>query len=284
MSNHSTIEQLLLDARAQLSAISDSARLDAELLLMHILDCSRSYLFTWNDQRLTPVQVQAFESLLHRRIKGEPIAHITGVREFWGLPLRVTADTLIPRPDTEVLVEQALDKLSNNAHILDLGTGTGAIALALKSECPNCHVTAIDFSPAALKIAQENAEQLGFNISFIESAWFNQVNSSEQKFDLIVSNPPYICDQDPHLKEGDVRFEPITALTSGIDGLEDIREICQEAPRFIANNGWLMIEHGYHQREDVQTIFHNNGWKNVITVKDYGDNDRVTLGQWVSES
>ena len=275
-----TLAQWLQQAQTQLASVSDSARLDAELLLMHVLKCTRAYLFTWPEKPLTQEQSQQLDVLLERRLTGHPIAHITSEREFWGLALKVTADTLIPRPDTEILVEQALEKLSMLAspRIIDLGTGTGAIALALASECPNATIYALDQSDKALAVAQENGERLQLKVNWVHSDWFKKIDP-QLKFDLIVSNPPYIETDDPHLSQGDVRFEPISALTSGSDGLDDIRTICAQAPDYLNNGGWLMIEHGYNQKQAIQRIFLAAGFSDIHTQKDYGDNDRVTLGR-----
>ena len=298
MSDSSTIENSLQAANQQLiqAGLVDSYRLDAELLLAHSLQVSRTYLFTWSDKLLDSQQQLAFETLLQQRLQGRPIAYILGEREFWGLNLKVTADTLIPRPDSETLVEAALElhqyvqstssatdtKLENKTDqawsVLDLGTGSGAIALALKSECPLCSVTAIDFSEKALKVASENALNLQLDVDFLQSDWFSAIKAT-QSFDCIVSNPPYIEEADPHLLEGDVRFEPITALTSGQDGLEDIRKITDQAWSFLKPNGWLLIEHGYHQAESVAKIFKTDHYSNVRGIKDLGGNPRVTLGQ-----
>lgn len=298
MSDSSTIENCLHAANQQLiqAGLVDSYRLDAELLLAHSLQVSRTYLFTWSDKLLDSQQQLAFETLLQQRLQGRPIAHLLGEREFWGLNLKVTADTLIPRPDSETLVEAVLElhqhaqssssssdtKLENKTDqawsILDLGTGSGAIALALKSECPLCSVTAVDFSEKALQVASENALNLQLDVDFLQSDWFSAIKAT-QLFDCIVSNPPYIEEADPHLLEGDVRFEPITALTSGQDGLEDIRKITNQAWSFLKPNGWLLIEHGYHQAESVAEIFKIDHYSNVRGIKDLGGNPRVTLGQ-----
>ena len=275
-----SIEQVIQHALDALSGVSDSPKLDVELLLCHQLQCNRTYLFTWPEKILSTADIIGFRELFQQRQNGLPIAHILGEREFWGLNLKVTADTLIPRPDTETLVEQALQLLGEyqKPKILDLGTGTGAIALALKSEFAQSEVTAIDFSAKALAIAKENSQILQLPITCIESAWF-QALPTEAKFDLIVSNPPYIEENDPHLTQGDVRFEPITALTSGKDGLEDIRLIAKGATKHLSTNGWLVIEHGYNQALAVQQILQENGFSQVASRKDYGNNDRVTYGQ-----
>ncbi len=275
-----SIEQTLLSAKQQLidAGQTDSPQLDAELLLAHCLQKSRTYLFTWPDQILSPEQQKSFDHLLALRCQGKPIAHLTGWREFWGLELKVTADTLIPRPDTETLIEAVLDlQLAPDAKILDMGTGTGAIALALKSELPQASVTALDMSPAALAVAQENADRLGLDVEFLHSNWFSAVN--DYRFDCIVSNPPYIEEADPHLQQGDVRFEPITALTSGTDGLDDIRMIIQQAVQHLNPGAWIAIEHGYNQAQAIAQLFVDHDYHNIRLCTDYGGNPRITLAQ-----
>jgi len=217
--------------------------------------------------------------LLKRRLNGEPIAYILGYREFYGLKLQVTADTLIPRPDTETLVEATLAKAPRNqpCKILDLGTGTGAIALAIAKHRPQALVTAVDASDAALKIAQENVQNLKItNVQFILSDWFGALQN--QTFDVIVSNPPYIEQNDVHLSQGDLRYEPISALVSGQDGLDDIRKIIDSASHHLNPRGLLMLEHGYNQAESVAMLLRDAGFKGIETVKDLGGNNRVTLG------
>lgn len=276
-----TIEQVIQIASDALFGLSESPKLDAELLLCHVLDCQRTYLYTWPEKVLENTQVLAFRELFQKRQKGHPIAHLIGEREFWGLPLKVTTDTLIPRPDTETLVETALSLLPaglQSPKILDLGTGTGAIALALKSEQPNAQVTAIDFSKEALEVAKTNSEKLNLTIKTIQSSWFESLPAGE-KFDLIASNPPYIEEHDEHLSQGDVRFEPITALTSGKDGLDDIRLIAQQAKDYLLPAGWLILEHGYNQGQAVREILAGNGYQAIKTRQDYAQNDRITFGQ-----
>lgn len=290
-----TIEQTLKSARLRLtdSQISDSAGLDAELLLAHCLQTSRTYLFTWPEKMLNESQQACFENLLQQRLQGHPIAHLTGEREFWGLALKVTPDTLIPRPDTEILVETALQKIerlqqTNQAcsvssqpsplHVLDLGTGTGAIALALKQECPQCDVTALDQSAAALEIARNNAHTHDLSIRFLQSDWFSALDANE-RFSIIVSNPPYIENNDPHLQQGDVRFDPISALTSGEDGLDDLKFIIEQAWSFLHPGGWLLVEHGYNQAEAVSALFRQRGYQQIESRCDYGGNPRITFGQ-----
>lgn len=225
---------------------SDSAALDADCLLCAVLSCTRTYLRTWPEQELTPEQVEQVEQLAVRREQGEPVAYILGVREFWSLPLQVSPVTLIPRPDTEALVEWSLALLSDKGQgqkALDLGTGTGAIALALKSEMPALSMWALEREPAALDLARRNAARLGFSVNFLASNWFSALN--ERGFQLIVSNPPYIDATDPHLSQGDVRFEPHTALVADDDGLADIRQIIEQAPTYLVPGGWLLLEHGW---------------------------------------
>jgi len=264
---------------------SDTARLAVELLLCHVLDCARTYLYTWPEKDVTDVQLQAFHALLHERQEGRPVAHLVGMREFWSLPLQVNASTLIPRPDTETLVESVLQlaesgELPSRAHILDLGTGTGAIALAIASEFPDWSVEAVDKSSDAVLLAQQNKERLGFeNVDVHQSDWFAAVES--KAFHCIVSNPPYIDALDPHLNEGDVRFEPLTALVANDQGWSDIERIIDEAGQHLLPGGWLLIEHGYTQAQRAQQLFVQSQYKNVRTLRDYGGNERITLGQWL---
>lgn len=273
-------QELLADATLTLQATSESARADAEILLAHCLQKSRTYLYTWPEKVVDSNTEATFRQLLAERLRGVPIAHLTGQREFWTLNLKVTPDTLIPRPETELLVETAISLLpAGSSAILDLGTGTGAIALSIAHERPDLQVTACDFSAAALAVASENAQTHHIsNMQFIQSNWFSALPS--QHFDLIVSNPPYIEADDPHLAQGDVRFEPLTALASGQDGLDDIRHIVQSAPQWLANGGWLLLEHGYHQGKAVTTLLQAAGFQQVRCLPDLAGNDRVSLGQW----
>lgn len=260
---------------------SESPSLDASLLLCHILGKPRSYLLTWPEKELADSQLAELELLLRRREQGEPMAYILGYREFWSLNLKVATSTLIPRPDTERLVELALDKaLVSEGDILDLGTGTGAIALALASELPDRNVLGIDFQQSAYQLASENRDRLALhNAQFMHGSWYSPLEAGA-KFAVITSNPPYIDPQDPHLDQGDVRFEPRTALVAQEHGLADIRYISEHARQFLATGGWLLLEHGYDQGEAVQDILRGFGFEQVSTEKDFGDNDRVTLGQW----
>ncbi|CAK1709440.1 peptide chain release factor N(5)-glutamine methyltransferase [Vibrio crassostreae] len=281
-----TVESALKAAIVKLQeGDNTSPSIDAAVLLCHALDKPRSYLLTWPEKHLTSEQESEFNALLKRRLTGEPVAYIIGEREFWSLPLKVSPSTLIPRPDTERLVEVALDKTyGKQGAILDLGTGTGAIALALASEMPNRQVTGIDLRPEAQQLATENAKRLNItNVTFLHGSWFEPLSSEEAvKFSLIVSNPPYIEKDDPHLSQGDVRFEPITALVAEEKGLADIRYISENARGFLENEGWLAFEHGYDQGLAVREIMQALGYLDVVTEKDYGGNDRVTLGRYCS--
>ncbi|MPQ77504.1 peptide chain release factor N(5)-glutamine methyltransferase [Hydrogenovibrio sp. JE_KL2] len=276
-----TITEALNLGRSTLT--SESPLLDTEILLAYALGKDRTYLFTWPEHELSPQQAEHFSELLKKRQVGVPIAHLTGSKEFWGLDFKVTSDTLIPRPDTEILVEQALLKIECfkqdhiNARVLDLGTGSGAIICSLKHEAPYINAYAVDLQPAALEVAKQNAEQHGLSIDFRVGSWFEPIANA--RFEVIVSNPPYIVEDDPHLSLGDVRFEPLTALTSGHDGLEDIRSLISESRSHLIEGGWLLIEHGFDQAEALQQLFTDNGFQQVETIYDYGHNPRVTLGQ-----
>ncbi len=267
-----------LKAAIQLQAVSDTPRLDVELLLAHCLNKDRIYLFTWPERALTPEQQDAFDAALARRKQGEPVAHILGYREFWSLPLQVDASTLIPRPDTELLVEVALQCLSPGPQrILDLGTGTGAIALALASERPDCEIIAVDKVPAAVQLAQTNCSRLQLNnVSVMQSDWLSAVVPVD--FDIIVSNPPYIDETDEHLDQGDVRFEPKSALVAAEKGLADIRQIVADTARLNQRPFWLLLEHGWQQAEVVREIMLSAGFVDVETRQDLAGRDRVTLG------
>jgi release factor glutamine methyltransferase len=267
-----------LKAATELQAVSDTPRLDAELLLAHCLKKDRAYLFTWPERELTPEQQDTFAAALARRKAGEPVAHILGYREFWSLPLQVDASTLIPRPDTELLVEIALKKLpASPQRILDLGTGTGAIALALASERPDCEIVAVDKFPAAVQLAQANCTRLQLNnVSVMQSDWLSAVAPVD--FDVIVSNPPYIDETDEHLDQGDVRFEPKSALVAADKGLADIRQIVADTARLNQRPFWLLLEHGWQQAEAVREIMLSAGFVDVETRQDLAGRDRVTLG------
>ena len=273
-------------ARAHIMTVlagGESPRADADVLLCHLLDCRRSYLMTWPERELDAAQQATLQGWLARRLNGEPIAHLVGEREFWSLPLKVSPATLIPRPDTEVLVEQALTKIPQGpCSVLDLGTGTGAIALALKSERPEIDVWAVDRMADAAALARENSAELGLPIEVRDGSWFEPLGEPDRdqtpRFAVIVSNPPYIDGADPHLEQGDVRFEPRSALVADDAGLADIRHIVAHAPAYLLTDGWLLLEHGWDQGEAVRQLLRDGGYREVATVRDYGDNDRVTLG------
>ena len=271
--------ETLLNRATELAPVTTTPRLDLELLLCHVLKKNRSFLFSRPEHELSKNEHDQFNGLMEQRKAGHPIAHLTGIREFWSLELIVEPSTLIPRPDTECLVEQALEKCDHTPRrVLDLGTGTGAIALALAKERPGWTVTGCDRVPEAVELARKNAHHNQLpKVSFIESHWFSAIQ--DQTFDLIVSNPPYIIDDDPHLSEGDVRFEPASALTSGPDGLDDIRLISAAAPDHLRDGGWLMMEHGYHQGRQVRQILEDNGFTEVSTMQDLADHDRVSMGR-----
>lgn len=273
-------------ARAHIMTVlagGESPRADADVLLCHLLDCRRSYLMTWPERELDAAQQVTLQGWLARRLNGEPIAHLVGEREFWSLPLKVSPATLIPRPDTEVLVEQALTRIPQGpCAVLDLGTGTGAIALALKSERPELDVWAVDRMADAAALARENSAALGLPIEVRDGSWFEPLGEPDRdntpRFAVIVSNPPYIDGADPHLEQGDVRFEPRSALVADDAGLADIRHIVAHAPAYLLTDGWLLLEHGWDQGEAVRQLLRDGGYREVATVRDYGDNDRVTLG------
>ncbi|MDU5472979.1 MULTISPECIES: peptide chain release factor N(5)-glutamine methyltransferase [Pantoea] len=257
----------------------ESPKRDAEILLGHVTGKSRSWLVAFGETELLPEELTRLDALLARRVRGEPVAHLIGEREFWSLPLRVSDATLIPRPDTEVLVEQALARLpATPSRILDLGTGTGAIALALASERPDCEVLGVDRIEAAVALAQSNAERLAIpNATFTLSHWFDALPAA--RFDLIVSNPPYIDAQDQHLSQGDVRFEPRSALVADEAGLADLRLLIAQTPQWLAPGGWLLLEHGWQQDAAVRALMQQHDFLQIETVNDYGGNPRVTLGR-----
>lgn len=251
-----------------------------QCLLQKVLQVQRVYLLAYPERVLNDTEFTEYSVLLQRRLQGEPIAYILGEREFFGLTLSVTPATLIPRPDTELLVELAMQRVSPNPpfSVLDLGTGSGAIALAIAHNCPQVQVTACDASAPALAVAQENARSLGLaNVNFLLSNWYSALN--RQKFSLIVSNPPYIAAGDPHLEQGDVRFEPDSALSSGIDGLDDIRHLIAQAHRHLLPGGWLLLEHGYDQAERVRAVFQRAGYLGIFSAQDLSGIERVSGGQ-----
>lgn len=283
--SHKTIAFVITQAAQLLSDVSDTAKLDAELLLCHVLQQNKTYLITWSDRQLTEQEHCQFNILVAERQKGRPVAHLIGHRAFWTLDLEVNDSTLIPRPDTEVLIETVLAELgehniNQSLSGLDLGTGTGAIALALSYELPNSHWLGVDFNQQAVELSKRNKERNNIdNCDFVQSDWFTNV--PPQKFDLIVSNPPYIDPDDIHLNQGDVRFEPLSALIAKDKGLSDIKHIVNAATEYLKPNGLLVIEHGYDQGKAVQAIFIQNKFTKVKTIKDLGQNDRITIGYFL---
>ena len=271
------IREALQQAKQILKAAAiDTASLDANLLLSHVTSLSKVMLIAHDEDELSKEQEDKFFSLINKRKSGYPIAYILGYKEFFGLRLKVTEDTLIPRPDTETLVEKAL-AFNPQGKVLDLGTGTGAIILALKSELKaSIDAYAVDLSKKALEVASFNSQKLNLPVTFIQSNWFSMLG--DLKFSMIVSNPPYIQKDDIHLTQTSLPFEPIQALTSEEDGLLDIKLICKEAKAHLENGAPLLIEHGFNQGEKVRAIFTEQGYKNVATIKDLGGNDRVTFG------
>ncbi len=271
-----TIDYLL---RAAQLPDSPSAKLDAEWLLAAALGKGTSYLRTWPDREVLPEVEARFAAYLERRRLGEPVAYILGRQGFWSLDLEVAPHTLIPRPDTELLVETALEMLpAGPADVLDMGTGTGAIALALASERSTWRLTGVDRIGEAVTLATRNAQRLGLgNVRFIESQWFSSL--AGQRYGLIASNPPYIPASDPHLLQGDVRFEPSSALVAGGDGLDDIRLIIEQAPTHLLSSGWLILEHGYDQAVAVRTLLFDGGFVDVASRKDFGGHERVSFGR-----
>lgn len=267
-----TIQQLLREASSTLD------RVDVEVLLTHILNKPRSYLHAWPEYTLTATELKQFTDALNRRLSGEPVAYITGKQEFWSLPFTVNQHTLIPRPETELLVETALSLFDTNCSMIDLGTGSGCIALALASEQPLWRILACDRSNEALSTARFNAKQLNINsVTFVQSNWLDNIDQAE--FDLVLSNPPYIANNDPHLQQGDLRFEPESALISGQDGLNDIRMIAQQAYNRLTQGGWLLLEIGYDQAEAVKTLLSDTGYSSINFQRDLAGIQRVCMAQ-----
>ncbi|HSI22213.1 MAG TPA: peptide chain release factor N(5)-glutamine methyltransferase [Methylophilaceae bacterium] len=292
-----TPQALLTEARQQLVQTlqlpADEARVDAQTLLRHALGVTRAWLIAHADHALGSEDQARFNSLLQRRLRGEPVAYILGSREFYGLDFSVAPGVLIPRPDTETLVEAALRLILENTlsshpssasgrehpmRILDLGTGSGAIAIAIAVNRPTSAVTAVDQSEAAVSIARQNAEKLGAtNLRLLQSDWFSALTG--ERFDFIVSNPPYIASADPHLSQGDLRFEPSSALASGTDGLDDIRQIVATAPAHLERGGWLLLEHGYDQAERVARLLKEAGYTEIGHAPDLAGIQRITWGR-----
>lgn len=280
--NADAIANQLAWAARELARNSPTPELDAEVLLCHCLGQSRSYLRAWPERKPDRKQLAQYHALIERRGRGEPVAYLTGLREFWSREFQVTPSVLIPRPDSELLIELSLSLLDpeQTTHILDLGAGSGILAITLALELPQAKVLAVDLNPAALDIARANAERLAAagNLSLLASDWFNQIPA--RKFDLILSNPPYIAENDPHLQQGDLRFEPRPALVSAENGLADIRNIITQAKDFLAPGAPLLIEHGYNQAAAVAQLFAAHGYQHIQTRRDLSGQARVTLGTW----
>jgi release factor glutamine methyltransferase len=257
--------------------------LERRILVSHALGLSRVQLITQSERALTSPEALAVSTLFERRLAGEPIAYIIGEREFYGMSIAVTPDVLIPRPETELLVGLALEKAPPQANVLDMGTGSGAIAIAIAYARPDLNVTALDRSLPALQIAQQNAERHKAPVRFVHSDWYGALDK-EERFDVIVSNPPYIVAGDIHLSQGDLRFEPIDALTDHTDGLSALRIIIEGAPQYLKHGGWLMMEHGYDQAEAVRGLLNQAGFSDVQSWKDLASIERVSGGRVASNA
>lgn len=301
MTTFDTIKQWLRHAYEELAEHTETPWPDAEILMAYVLGKTRTYLYAWPEHPLEAEQADQYRQLIARRKNGEPVAYLTGVREFWSREFQVTSDVLIPRPETELLVELALERIkaalvtplrggtsaapantdnppARRCAVADLGTGSGAIAITLALECPRIDVVAGDVSAQALRIAKSNAERLGAgHVRFYLSSWLDDL--PPQRFDVIVSNPPYIAERDPCLNQGDLRFEPPGALASGSDGLRAIRHIAATARSWLHPGGWLLLEHGYDQAPAVQSILLEQGYASPTTHQDLAGLDRVTMGR-----
>ena len=289
-----TLDELLVQATQRLKAAgSGSPRLDAEVLLANCLGRDRTWLYTWGDRTCDLWSQARFDALVAARACGMPVAYLTGEREFWGLALMTSRQTLIPRPDTETLVEAALQRApGSRGLLLDLGTGTGAIALAFASERPEWQAVGVDIRQEAVALAQRNAERLQIhNATFLRSNWFEALaqrqppsDATGSAFDLIVSNPPYIAENDPHLDQGDVRFEPRSALVAAQQGMADLAHLVHSARLFLRPGGQLLLEHGFAQAARVRQAFIEAGYQNVESLRDLAGQERVTLGQFMTSS
>lgn len=276
-----TLAAALAFGNHRLRKTSDTAALDAEVLLMQVLDCDRAHLRAWPEKPLTPAQASDYAVLIERRREGWPIAYLTGEREFWSRPFRVAPGALIPRPETELLIELALAVLpaDHPADVLDLGTGTGIIAITLAAERPRTQVVAVDISAEALAIAQDNAERLGArNLRLLLGDWLTPLLPNE-RYDLIISNPPYIAEDDPHLRQGDLRYEPGLALASGADGLTALRRIIAEARDFLKPGGTLLLEHGYDQADAIGALLRDAGYGEITHHRDLQGHRRATMAR-----
>lgn len=260
---------------------SSDPKLDASLILEQVLQKNRTWLMIHEDEEIDPDTQLLIFKLGQRRVAGEPLAYILESRDFWSLTLRCTPNTLIPQPDTEILVEEALKVIPRSgARVLDLATGTGAVALAVKKERPLADVTGSDCFVGVVELAAENARLNNLEVAFVLSFWYENISGV---FDVITANPPYVAENDPHLEQGDVRFEPRSALVAGDNGLADLQTVIRGAPHYLKDGGWLLVEHGWDQKSAVQEMFFCSEFCNVSTVHDYGGNDRVTLGQFIKE-
>jgi len=275
-----TLNDAIVAATAQLKNSSPTPALDAQVLLAHSLGHDRTYIIAHARNELDPGTQKRFEQLVAKRLDGTPVAYLTGQQEFWSLPITVTVDTLIPRPETELLVELALENIPGEKEFLvaDIGTGSGAIAIAIASERKNSKVIASDSSAKAIEVAKRNASRLELdNVEFIKGTTFDPL--ANKKFNLIVSNPPYVPENDPHLSRGDIRFEPRSALAAGHDGLAVIKQIVEQAKDYLVPQGWLMIEHGYDQESAVEKLFERAGFEEIECYRDLAGQPRVTIGR-----
>jgi release factor glutamine methyltransferase len=276
----STVAELL---RAGADLPAESARRDTEILLCHCLDKPRAWLYTWPEKSVPPDTAERFNQLLKARRAGHPVAYLVGKRDFWSLSLAVNSATLIPRPETETLVDWALElPIPDNAKVLDLGTGSGAIALAVAMERPLWQVTAVDSSAGALEVASANASANSLQrVTLLQSDWYEGV--AGERFDALLANPPYIDSEDPHLVRDDVRFEPRSALVSAEDGLADLCYLVAGAPAQLRDGGWLLLEHGFDQGEAVRGMLRDGGFGRVETRRDMAGQERITGGCWHAE-
>lgn len=270
-----SIQRHLKDAAQRLATVSSSPRLDAELLLAHSLDWPRSRLYARADDQLSPQARAQFLELLAARASGRPVAYLLGRQEFWSLDFEIGEDCLVPRPETELLVELALEEPAHARRVLDLGTGSGVIAIAIQHERPHWAVTAVDISPGALRWARHNASRHGVKVECLEGRWFGPV--AGRQFDLILANPPYIAQGDPHLTS--LRHEPAQALTAGTDGLDDIRLICAQAPAHLADGGLLALEHGHEQGPAVRALLQEAGLIDIDSRRDLAGHERISYGR-----
>ncbi len=274
------LDALLQAASERLArAGSPTARLDAEVLLCHVLGVERTWLYTWGDRAATAPEQARYEALVAARAEGRPVAYLVEAREFWGLSLATSPHTLIPRPDTETLVEVALSLAAGGGRLLDLGTGTGAVALAFASERSDWTVVGVDRVPEAVALAGENARRLGItNARFLASDWYGAL--AGERFDLVVANPPYIAADDPHLQQGDVRFEPRSALVAGSDGLDDLHYLVDASRAHLMAGGRLALEHGHDQAAAVRALLEAAGYEEIASRRDLGGQERVTCARW----